>query len=170
MIVWSSAGRSKVEAMTSPLTERCMSVTSSGRSSTSTTIRCTSGLFVTIAFAMDCSTIVLPALGGDTISPRWPLPIGATRSMTRVVRLPGVVSRRRRSCGYRGVSFENSGRLRAASSGPPLTVSIRTRGVNFSLRSPSGGAFVAPVMASPLRRPLLRTIDSDTYTSLWPGR
>ena len=39
LIVWSSAGRSKVEAMTSPLTERCMSVTSSGRSSTSTTIR-----------------------------------------------------------------------------------------------------------------------------------
>ena len=101
-VVWSSAGRSKVEAMTSPLTVRCMSVTSSGRSSTSTTMRCTSGLFVVIAFAIDCSTMVLPALGGETIRPRWPLPIGATRSMTRVVRLPGSVSRRSRSCGYSG--------------------------------------------------------------------
>ena len=30
--VWSSTGSSKVEATTSPSTERCMSVTSSGRS------------------------------------------------------------------------------------------------------------------------------------------
>ena len=98
-MVWSSAGRSKVEAMTSPLTDRCMSVTSSGRSSTSTTMRWTSGLLVVMALAIACSTIVLPALGGDTIRPRWPLPIGATRSMTRVVRMPGSVSRRSRSCG-----------------------------------------------------------------------
>ena len=57
-------GRSKVEAMTSPFTERCMSVTSSGRSSTSTTMRWNSGLFVVIALAIACSTIVLPAFGG----------------------------------------------------------------------------------------------------------
>ena len=56
--------------MTSPFTDRCMSVTSSGRSSTSTTMRWHSGLFVAIAFAMACSTIVLPAFGGDTISAR----------------------------------------------------------------------------------------------------
>ena len=29
-----------------------------------------------MAWAMCCSITVLPALGGDTISPRWPLPIG----------------------------------------------------------------------------------------------
>ena len=75
-MVWSVGGRSKVEAMTSPLTERCMSVTSSGRSSTSTTMRWTSGLLVVIALAIACSTIVLPALGGETISARWPLPTG----------------------------------------------------------------------------------------------
>ncbi len=69
-IVWSDGLRSKVEAMTSPFTERCMSVTSSGRSSTSTTMRWTSGLFVAMAFAIACSTIVLPALGGDTMSAR----------------------------------------------------------------------------------------------------
>ncbi len=85
--------------MTSPLTDRCMSVTSSGRSSMSTTMRWTSGLFVVIAFAMDCSTIVLPALGGLTIRARCPLPIGITRSMTRVVSMWGSVSRRSRSWG-----------------------------------------------------------------------
>ena len=40
---WRCAGSSKVEEMTSPLTERCMSVTSSGRSSIKRTIRNTSG-------------------------------------------------------------------------------------------------------------------------------
>ena len=98
-VVWSDGGRSKVEAMTSPFTERCMSVTSSGRSSTRTTMRWHSGLFVVIALAIACSTIVLPAFGGETISARWPLPIGMTRSMTRVVSMCGSVSRRSRSCG-----------------------------------------------------------------------
>ena len=56
--------------MTSPLTARCMSVTSSGRSSTRTTIRWHSGLFVVMALAIACMTSVLPALDGDTIRPR----------------------------------------------------------------------------------------------------
>ncbi len=57
--------------MTSPFTVRCMSVTSSGCSSTlSTTMRWTSGLLVAMAFAICCSTIVLPALGGATMRPR----------------------------------------------------------------------------------------------------
>ncbi len=98
-VVWSSAGRSNVEAMTSPFTVRCMSVTSSGRSSTSTTMRWTSGLFLEIALAIACSTSVLPAFGGETMSPRCPLPIGDTRSMIRVESLDGSVSRRRRSVG-----------------------------------------------------------------------
>ena len=38
-----------------------------------------------MAVAIVCSTIVLPAFGGDTMSPRWPLPIGASRSMIRAV-------------------------------------------------------------------------------------
>ncbi len=40
-----------------------MSVTSSGRSSTSSTVRCTSGRFAVIACAIRCSMIVLPAFG-----------------------------------------------------------------------------------------------------------
>ena len=118
--------------MTSPFTERCMSVTSSGRSSTSTTMRWHSGLFVVIALAMACRTIVLPAFGGDTISARWPLPIGMTRSMTRVVSMCGSVSRRSRSL---RVQRGQLGELGPAAWPPrgsmPLTVSSRTSGLNF---------------------------------------
>src|ERR1044071_6691742 len=49
---WRWAGSSKVEEMTSPFTERCMSVTSSGRSSTSRTSRKTSGWLSVIARAI----------------------------------------------------------------------------------------------------------------------
>ena len=97
--MWSVGGRSNVDAMTSPFTDRCQSVTSSGRSSTRTTMRWHSGLLVVTALAMFCMIVVLPAFGGDTISARWPLPIGMTRSMTRVVSLCGSVSRRSRSFG-----------------------------------------------------------------------
>ena len=97
-------------------------------------MRWTSGLFVVIALAIACSTIVLPALGGETIRPRWPLPIGATRSMTRVVRMPRLgleaqpllrVERRqlaelRPGCG-------------PSPGSTPLTVSRRTSALNFSL-------------------------------------
>ena len=63
---WRCAGSSKVEEMTSPFTERCMSVTSSGRSSISSTIRNTSGWLSVIALAMFCSSTVLPvARRGD---------------------------------------------------------------------------------------------------------
>ena len=88
-----------MELITSPLTERSKSVTSSGRSSTSTTIRWHSGLLVVIEFAIDCMIIVLPALAGETIRPRWPLPIGEAMSMTRPIRFVGVVSMRSRSEG-----------------------------------------------------------------------
>ena len=98
-MVWSPAGRSNVELTTSPLTERSKSVTSSGRSSTSTTIRWHSGLFVVIELAIDCMIIVLPALDGETIRPRCPLPIGEAMSMTRPIMLVEVVSRRSRSEG-----------------------------------------------------------------------
>jgi hypothetical protein len=69
---------------TSPFTERCMSVTSSGRSSMSSTMSTTSGWLVAMALAMFCSSTVLPARGGETIRQRWPLPMGTSRSMMRV--------------------------------------------------------------------------------------
>src|SRR5438445_626219 len=42
---------------------------------------------------MCLSSIVLPALGGETMSPRWPRPMGATMSMRRCERRLGIVSR-----------------------------------------------------------------------------
>ena len=62
-----------------------MSVTSSGRSSISSTIRNTSGWLAVMEAAMFCSITVLPVRGGATTRARWPLPMGATRSMTREV-------------------------------------------------------------------------------------
>ena len=74
-------------------------MTSSGRSSTSTIIRWHSGLLGLIALAIACRIIVLPALGGETMSPRCPLPIGAAMSMTRPIMSVGPVSSRSRSEG-----------------------------------------------------------------------
>ena len=85
--------------MTSPRTERRRSVTSSGRSPTSTSISTTSGWLFAMAVAIACSTIVLPAFGGDTMRPRWPLPIGASRSMIRAVADGSPSSRRSRWSG-----------------------------------------------------------------------
>ena len=139
--VCSSAGRSKVEAITSPLTDRRMSVTSSGRSSTSRTISCTSGLLASMEWAICLRMVVLPAFGGETIMPRWPLPIGAMRSTMRAVMLalsPGT-SRRSFWSGNSGVRFSKRGRLRASSGVRPDTVSMRRRAGYFSL-PPAGRA------------------------------
>ncbi len=125
-------------------------------------------MFAAIALAICCMMIVLPALGGATMRPRWPLPIGATMSMTRGVRrVASEFSRRRRSCGYSGVSRLNSGRSRAASGDMPLTVSRRTSALNFWRAvlpwfSPSRGWRTAPVTASPRRSPAFFTWPSDT--------
>ncbi len=76
-----------------------MSVTSSGRSSMSSTIRYTSGWLCVMLFAMFCSSIVLPVRGGATMRPRWPLPIGTIRSSTRADRFSPSVSSEMRFCG-----------------------------------------------------------------------
>jgi hypothetical protein len=81
---WRSAGSSKVELITSRFTDRCMSVTSSGRSSMSSTNKHDILVVLgTMLLAMHCSSMVLPERGGDTISPRWPKPMGVSRSMIR---------------------------------------------------------------------------------------
>src|SRR3989304_6110634 len=70
------AGSSNVEEMTSPFTLRCMSVTSSGRSSMSRTMRTTSGWFFVRPFAMLWRMIVFPARGGEGIRAPCPFPVG----------------------------------------------------------------------------------------------
>ena len=96
---WRVAGSSKVELMTSPFTERCMSVTSSGRSSMSSTMSATSGWLAAMELARFCRIMVLPVRGAATISPRWPLPMGVIMSSTRAIRLSCAVSSRMRSLG-----------------------------------------------------------------------
>ncbi|KAG1241011.1 hypothetical protein G6F68_017104 [Rhizopus microsporus] len=122
---WRAAGSSKVELMTSPRTVRCISVTSSGRSSISSTIRCTSGWLVVIAVATCCIIIVLPAFGWETMSERWPLPCGAIRSRMRPVMSsdePLPRSRVKRRRGNSAVRFSNSTLFFEASIGAPLRV------------------------------------------------
>ena len=108
--MWREAGSSKVEDTTSPRTDRCISVTSSGRSSISRTISSHSGLLAAIECATCCSITVFPVFGDETIRPRCPFPIGATRSIILAVRsseLPFPLSSRMRSSGWRGVKFSN---------------------------------------------------------------
>ena len=76
-----------------------------------------------IPFAICFKTVVLPALGGETIMPRWPLPIGATMSMIRSAIAIGPFSKRNRSSGNRGVNLSKWGRWAAASGSMPLTFS-----------------------------------------------
>ena len=159
--VCSSDGRSKVDATTSPCTDRRMSVTSSGRSSTSSTMRCTSGWLASMEWAICLRTVVLPAFGGDTIRPRWPFPMGEMRSTMRAVMLAGSpgTSRLSFSSGNSGVRSSKRGRCRASSGVMPLTVSMRSRAGYFSLL-PAGR--LAPSTWSPLRSAKRRTWLIDT--------
>ncbi len=52
-----------------------------------------------MAWAIDCSIIVLPVRGAATIIPRCPLPMGQSRSITRVVRSSAFHSSFSRSIG-----------------------------------------------------------------------
>ncbi len=105
--------------------------------------------------------VVLPALGGDTMRPRWPLPMGDTRSTMRAVMLftsPGV-SRRSRSSGNNGVRSSKRGRRRASSGSLPFTWSTRSSAGFFSVRL---AGRLDPLRWSPLRRPNWRTCLTET--------
>ena len=136
-----------------------MSVTSSGRSSTSRHMRCTSGLLALMEAAMSFRMVVLPALGGLTISPRWPLPIGLTRSMTRAVTVCLPCSMIRHSSGYTGVRSPKRTRAPSWSTGVPFTDVTFWMAAYFSF---SRAGRVWPHTRSPLRRPLRRMVDSPT--------
>jgi hypothetical protein len=81
---WLSGASSKVEETTSPLVWRLKSVTSSGRSSISSRISFTSGLFSETNWRCSGGGSVLPVRGGATMSPRWPKPIGVRMSTARI--------------------------------------------------------------------------------------
>ena len=97
-------------------------------------MRWTSGLFASIEWATCFRTVVLPALGGETIIPRWPLPIGEIRSTIRATMLalsPGTSSFSFWS-GNSGVSSSKRGRALASSGVKPDTVSMRSSAGYFS--------------------------------------
>ncbi len=105
-----------------------------------------------MAFAMSLSRIVLPVLGGATISARWPLPIGENMSTTRVERLllrPPV--RLNFSSGKSGVRCSNGTRSRMNSGWRPLIVKARSIGKYFS---PSRGGLIVHSTTSPAFSPL----------------
>ncbi len=130
----SSVGRSLDDPITSPLMFRFMSVTSSGRSSTRSTVRCTSGRFEVIACAIRCSMMVLPALGGEVMSPRAPSPMGEIRSSTRPISSSGRVSITSFSVGSVAVRLWKCVRRATARGSAPSSVSSRVR-IRFMLRT-----------------------------------
>ncbi len=110
-------------------------------------------------FAICLRMVVLPALGGETTMPRWPLPIGAIMSMIRSATATGPFSSRKRSSGNSGVSLSKFGRARAASTSIPFTLSISSSAKYFSL---SLGRRTLSGDRSPLRSENLRTCESET--------
>ena len=105
---------------------------------------------------------VLPALGGATMSPLCPLPIGAIRSMSLVARSRLLPSREILSYGNTGVSREKSFRLIAAPGSSPFTVFTYR---SAPKRSPSFGSRVIPFILSPVLRLNLLICVCETYMS-----
>jgi len=134
-----SCDRSKLEATTSPRPQSTISLTSSGRSSTSRMRRIAPGWLSATPSATACSITVFPALGGDTIRARWPKPRGQIRSTTRWISAVrgldawGVSSRRGRD-GCTAPSFAKSSRSPRLAGGRPLT--LTTRPFSTVTRSP----------------------------------
>ena len=145
-------------AKTSPLIERRMSVTSSGRSSISRTRRSMSAFCLLMAKASCCMSIVFPALGGETIRARCPLPMGQKRSTTRMARSLPFPSRRRDSLGETTSWAENSRTRDQAAGVIPLTVVMAVSSGLFPLRSSA-----VPWIRTPSRRLYFVIREPETY-------
>ena len=85
-------------------------------------MRYTSGWFRLMALATSLSKVVFPVLGCDTIMPRCPFPMGANRSMSRVLTVPRAVLNLKRSCGNSGVKNLKGTRFLIHSGLRPLTL------------------------------------------------
>ena len=108
----------------SPSIDSLISVTSSGRSSIRRIIRYISGLLTVIALAICLRSVVLPALGCDTIIPLCPIPIGDIRSTILIATELELGSRWILLLGKIGVSDSNAGLAMLTSGRSPLTLSI----------------------------------------------
>ena len=92
-----------------------------------------SGLFCAIALAIFWSRIVLPVRGAATINPRWPLPIGQNKSITRVLISSALVSSTNRPVGKSGVRLSNITLSLALSGSNWFTLSTLSNAKNRSL-------------------------------------
>ena len=141
--------------MTSPLTDLVISVTSSGRSSIRRTIKILSGLFFSMECAMLWSSKVFPALGGETIKPLCPFPVGEIKSIiladkSSVVPLPDSITNL--SSGNKGVKFSNANFDLVLSVPSKFISSIFNRAKYLS---PSFGGLIFPEIESPVLSPNL---------------
>ena len=162
MRTWFSSSRSMLLATTSPLTLRRMSVTSSGRSSMSSTMRWHSGWLCATESAICCIRIVLPLRGGATIRARWPLPMGHRRSSTRMVIGAGPTSSLICSSGLMGVRSSKWGVSRYSSGSlPSMLVTDIRRGPCPRWPGPT-----SPVSRTPSRSPSLSIIWPETKGSV----
>src|SRR3569832_2419904 len=91
---------------------------------------------------------VLPVLGGATMRPRWPLPMGQIMSMRRVVTSSRDVSRLYLALEYRGVRLSYSGRSFCVSASMP---GGRGAGGGAGGRAPAGGGRAEPAAGAPGR-------------------
>jgi hypothetical protein len=136
-----------------------MSVTSSGRSSISRMMSVTSGWFVAIALASFCSSTVLPARGGATISPRCPLPSGATMSQSRMLTSPSGRLEVQALVGVAWLEVVEADALLGRSGSSPLMRSTLSRRRYFSH---SFGGRTWPTTVSPVRRSKRLICDGET--------
>ena len=151
IFTWRSAGSSNVEAMTSALTVRAMSVTSSGRSSINSMMRYASGWLAAIALAISFIRMVLPVLGCATNKARCPLPMGANKSTIRVERLSLCpLQSLNFSSGKSGVRCSKGTRSLTSLGAQPLIFVTRMSGKYFS---PGFGGRTGPSTTSPVLRP-----------------
>ena len=165
-----SGSSSNVEYITStlsPTIDSLISVTSSGRSSIRSIIRCISGLFLVTALAICLRSVVFPDLGCDTIIPRCPLPIGDIRSTILMAIVLEFFSRWILSLGNIGVRVSKALLLCATIGLRPLTVSKKLIAENFSL---CVLGLLGPLMISPVFKLNFLISEGATYTSLSPGR
>ncbi len=95
----------------------------------------------------------MPVRGGATITPRWPKPIGVTRSTTRMLISSLVVSSRMRPWGCSGVRSSKPTFSLSLSGSSKLIASTRSRAKyrSFSLGGRIWPETIAPVL-SPKRR------------------
>ena len=112
-----------------------------------------------MALAICFRSMVLPALGGETIRPRVPLPIGATRSTIRMLVSPDA-ARWNRSQGSMAVRILKGLRPQKASGVRPQTDSTEESS------GPFGPFLMEPVTAAPSTRPYSRMSLDGTATSL----